>query len=66
MAKTQAICDCIITEFTAAPIYLEVNKKGGHEWLIEFEKAPKERHGLVRRGGPSGPPDGVGVAPPTG
>lgn len=30
----------IISNFTAAPIYLESDKRGGHEWLIEFEKQP--------------------------
>lgn len=37
-AKTGAI----ITEFTAAPIYLDQNNKGGHEWIIEFSKAPSD------------------------
>ncbi|RIJ37687.1 GH3 auxin-responsive promoter family protein [Pontibacter oryzae] len=30
----------VISNFTAAPIYLESDKRGGHEWLIEFEKEP--------------------------
>ncbi|MCC9136688.1 GH3 auxin-responsive promoter family protein [Pontibacter silvestris] len=30
----------IISNFTAAPIYIESGKRGGHEWLIEFEKEP--------------------------
>ncbi|WP_165838141.1 GH3 auxin-responsive promoter family protein [Pontibacter arcticus] len=30
----------IITNFTAAPVFMESGKRGGHEWLIEFEKAP--------------------------
>jgi len=29
-----------ITEFTAAPIYMETGSKGGHEWFIEFENQP--------------------------
>jgi len=32
----------IIREYTAAPIYFEGNKSGGHEWIIEFEKQPDE------------------------
>ncbi|MFD2513942.1 GH3 auxin-responsive promoter family protein [Pontibacter locisalis] len=32
--------NAIISNFTAAPIYLESDKRGGHEWLIEFEKEP--------------------------
>ena len=32
----------IVAESTAAPIYLSNNKKGAHEWLIEFEKRPDD------------------------
>ena len=32
--------DSIIDNFTVAPIYLEANKKGGHEWIVEFKKQP--------------------------
>jgi hypothetical protein len=31
----------VISNFTAAPIYLEKNKQGGHEWLIEFHTQPR-------------------------
>src|SRR5690606_13491132 len=31
----------IVKEFTAAPIYMEGNEKGAHEWLVEFEKMPE-------------------------
>jgi len=30
-----------ISEFTAAPIFMEDKKSGGHEWLIEFKKQPE-------------------------
>lgn len=30
----------VVKDFTVAPIYLEAGKKGGHEWLIEFEQEP--------------------------
>ncbi len=30
-----------IENFTAGPIYLEKNKRGGHEWIIEFAKEPE-------------------------
>ncbi|QHT68010.1 GH3 auxin-responsive promoter family protein [Rhodocytophaga rosea] len=30
----------IISNFTAAPIYMETSGKGGHEWIIEFVKEP--------------------------
>jgi len=29
-----------IKDYTAAPIYMESNKKGAHEWLVEFNVAP--------------------------
>ncbi len=32
--------DAIIDNFTVAPIYLEANKKGGHEWIVEFKRHP--------------------------
>jgi hypothetical protein len=35
-------CHAMITEYTAAPIYLKGAAKGAHEWLIEFEKAPED------------------------
>jgi GH3 auxin-responsive promoter len=42
-AVTRA-CDytgAVISNFTAAPIYLEKSKRGGHEWIIEFKAPPK-------------------------
>lgn len=30
-----------IVDYTAAPIFMEGRKKGSHEWLIEFKRAPK-------------------------
>ncbi|TXK46748.1 GH3 auxin-responsive promoter family protein [Pontibacter qinzhouensis] len=44
VAVTKA-CDAtgaIITNFTAAPVYMESGKRGGHEWIIEFEKQPND------------------------
>ncbi len=35
--KTEAV----MTEYTVAPIFMEGKKQGAHEWMIEFEKAPK-------------------------
>ncbi len=32
----------IVTEYTAAPIYMSGQQKGAHEWLIEFERAPDD------------------------
>jgi len=30
-----------ITDYTVGPIYMKNDQKGGHEWIIEFTKAPK-------------------------
>jgi hypothetical protein len=32
----------VIDNFTAAPIYLEKSKRGGHEWIIEFKVKPAD------------------------
>ncbi len=32
----------VLSNFTAGPIYLEGGNRGGHEWLIEFEKEPQD------------------------
>ncbi len=29
-----------ITDYTVAPIFMEGNNSGGHEWVIEFKKSP--------------------------
>ncbi len=34
--------EAIVSEFTAAPIYIGDKNKGSHEWLIEFEKYPND------------------------
>lgn len=34
--------DAIVTDYTAAPIYLDQNENPGHEWLIEFAKPPAD------------------------
>lgn len=34
-------CHCTILDYTAAPVYLEENQRGAHEWLIEFETQPQ-------------------------
>ncbi|QOD60371.1 GH3 auxin-responsive promoter family protein [Polaribacter haliotis] len=35
--KTEAT----IKDYTVGPIFMEGKEKGGHEWIIEFEKTPK-------------------------
>lgn len=35
-------CDAIVNDYTAAPVYFSEENNGAHEWLIEFEKEPKD------------------------
>jgi len=38
----------VIDNFTAAPIYLDEGKKGGHEWIIEFKVQPSSLDDFAR------------------
>jgi phenylacetate-coenzyme A ligase PaaK-like adenylate-forming protein len=40
IAKAAQATGAMVNDYTAAPIFLEINGKGGHEWIIEFEKYP--------------------------
>lgn len=40
IAEASAKTNSKVVEYTAGPIYIEGNEKGGHEWIIEFEKLP--------------------------
>ncbi len=42
LAETCRQLGAIATEYTVAPIYFNNNARGGHEWLIEFEKTPAD------------------------
>lgn len=42
------LTDAEVVEYTAAPIYMEAGKRGGHEWLVEFKKAPNNMETFVR------------------
>ena len=35
-------CHAVISEYTAAPVYLSGNERGAHEWLIEFDVPPED------------------------
>ena len=38
----------VIDNFTAAPVYLEHDKRGGHEWIIEFKVPPSDLGDFTR------------------
>ncbi|MBK8626745.1 MAG: GH3 auxin-responsive promoter family protein [Saprospiraceae bacterium] len=41
LKETCDICGGIVSDYTVAPIFMQDKNKGGHEWLIEFEKMPE-------------------------
>ena len=41
LTKACSACDASIKDYTGAPIYMTQGSSGGHEWLIEFEREPK-------------------------
>jgi hypothetical protein len=43
LAETCRQMNAVVNEYTAAPVYFAGNAgKGGHEWIIEFEKEPAD------------------------
>lgn len=42
IAKASKKSGAIVKEYTAAPKYMDKDGAGAHEWVIEFEKAPKD------------------------
>jgi GH3 auxin-responsive promoter len=49
-AAITTACDqtgAVIDNFTAAPIFLEKSKRGGHEWIIEFKSQPNDFNRFV-------------------
>ncbi len=42
IAQACAEMNALVAEYTVAPIYFKNSGKGGHEWLIEFEKEPED------------------------
>ncbi|MCC5915718.1 MAG: GH3 auxin-responsive promoter family protein [Cryomorphaceae bacterium] len=33
--------DCLVKEYSAAPVFMEGNESGAHEWIVEFSRPPK-------------------------
>ena len=40
--------DSVLSEYTAAPIFMGDDTKGSHEWLIEFEQEPSDMEFFTR------------------
>ncbi|MBK9735133.1 MAG: GH3 auxin-responsive promoter family protein [Saprospiraceae bacterium] len=41
LKETCAKCGGKVNDYTVAPIYMEDDKKGGHQWLVEFDEYPE-------------------------
>jgi hypothetical protein len=41
LKKASQLLDVEIADYTAAPIFMHGKEKGAHEWMIEFNKLPK-------------------------
>jgi hypothetical protein len=39
--KTACELNCEVMEYTAAPVFMEGNRKGAHEWILEFKTPPE-------------------------
>lgn len=42
MAEACERCNCAIINYTAAPLFAKEGRKGRHQWLVEWEKAPSD------------------------
>jgi hypothetical protein len=45
--KTCLTTDSQILDYTVAPFFMDQEKNGGHEWIIEFEKEPLDRESFI-------------------
>lgn len=34
--------DAVVQEYSAGPVYMEGDRKGAHQWVIEFDRAPSD------------------------
>jgi hypothetical protein len=48
VTKACEFTGAVIDNFTAAPVYLDEGKKGGHEWIIEFKVQPSNLDEFTR------------------
>ena len=42
IARASVATGALVRDYTAAPIYMSSSGKGGHEWIIEFERQPDD------------------------
>ena len=41
------VTGAVVTDYTAGPVFIGIESKGSHEWLIEFEKAPDDLNRFI-------------------
>jgi hypothetical protein len=49
LALTCSEIPAVVKEYTVGPVHLKRNKKGGHLWVIEFEREPEDRAAFERK-----------------
>ncbi|MBR7156933.1 MAG: GH3 auxin-responsive promoter family protein [Bacteroidales bacterium] len=42
LSQTCKECNCSVSEFTVAPVFMELGRKGYHKWAIEFSNPPAD------------------------
>lgn len=42
LAETCTATNASVAEYTVAPVFLQGAQKGGHEWIVEFDRPPKD------------------------
>ncbi|HNK42371.1 MAG TPA: GH3 auxin-responsive promoter family protein, partial [Flavobacteriales bacterium] len=42
-----AATGAVVSEYTAGPVYMDLDARGGHEWVIEFERPPADINAFV-------------------
>ena len=42
VSEACSVAGAIVSDFTAAPVFMKAGKTGAHEWLIEFEREPTD------------------------
>ena len=48
IAEACHLCNAHILNYTAAPVYARKNKKGRHQWLIEWDTEPSDLRGFAQ------------------
>jgi len=49
LARTAKAFGVVADEYSVAPIYMQNRDKGGHEWIIEFQKSPENTEDFAQQ-----------------